>query len=225
MTEEAGNLSSYGAGMGLKPRYVVVPLSMAPFQSSFLDAVNGYATGGSTRCLEEIQEEGAWLLSTLQQAGEPSPAQEVAWPEKWSGPCTVGNMIANLATLPADMPIHTAYHIVRDGQPSILRVKRPTLSRERCDGFTIKTGDEAVPYSAVIWAHPREPDAPTQPDAGEAVVRDIKRALESTDKIANEAFMQGFDRSILQRHAEHAGVFLRSALAALTGTQQAKGEG
>jgi len=46
-----------------KLRYVVVPLSMAPFPSSFLDAINGYATGGSTRCLDAIHEEGAWLLS------------------------------------------------------------------------------------------------------------------------------------------------------------------
>lgn len=110
------------------------------------------------------------------------------WPEKWSGSITVGNMIANLATLPADMPIHTAYHIIREDQPLILRVKRPTLSRERCDGLTIKTGDETVPYSAVIWAHPREPDtAPDQPaektppinDCGEGEpVRVLRRVLE-----------------------------------------------
>jgi len=47
--------------MSTKPRYVIAPLSMAPFPPSFLDAINGYATGGSTRCLEAIHEEGAWL--------------------------------------------------------------------------------------------------------------------------------------------------------------------
>lgn len=116
-------------------------------------------------------------LSTFPQAAEPSPAQgPVAWPEKWSGPITVGNMIANLATLPADMPVHTAYHIIREGQPSLLRVKRPTLSRERCDGLTIKTDDESVPYSAVIWAHPREPDATPQADVTGLVGRWIALA-------------------------------------------------
>ena len=50
---------------GLSPRYVVVPLSMAPFPPPFLDAINGYAAGGSTRCLEAIQAEGSWLLAEV----------------------------------------------------------------------------------------------------------------------------------------------------------------
>jgi hypothetical protein len=44
-------------------RFVIVPLSMAPYPESFLDAINGFATGGSTRCLEAIHEEGAWISS------------------------------------------------------------------------------------------------------------------------------------------------------------------
>lgn len=79
------------------------------------------------------------------------------WPEKWSGDCTVGNLIANLASLPPDMPVYTGYHIQMDGK-SHLKVKRPTVSRERVEGTNIKTGDDSVPYSAVIWTHPREPD-------------------------------------------------------------------
>lgn len=45
-------------------RYVIVPLSRAPYADSFLDAVNGYATGGSGRCLEAIQAEGARIEAT-----------------------------------------------------------------------------------------------------------------------------------------------------------------
>lgn len=92
------------------------------------------------------------------------------WPVKWSGPVTVGNMIANLLTLPPEMPIHSAYHLIRDGQPSRLFVKHPTVSRERVDGREIKTGDESVPYSAVIWSHGRDPEI-----AAALVVAEIER--------------------------------------------------
>lgn len=47
-----------------KPCFVMVPLSMAPYPAAFLEAINGFATGGSTRCLEAIHEEGAWILPT-----------------------------------------------------------------------------------------------------------------------------------------------------------------
>lgn len=49
------------AEKGTRPRYVVVPLSMAPYPTAFLDAINGFARGGSSRCLEAIHEEGAWI--------------------------------------------------------------------------------------------------------------------------------------------------------------------
>lgn len=90
-------------------------------------------------------------------------AQPVAWPEKWSGPCTVGNMIANLRTLPPEMPLYSAYHISMGDKPSLLKVKRPTLSRERVEGNDIKTGDESIPYSAVIWTEPRDFTEATNP--------------------------------------------------------------
>lgn len=95
------------------------------------------------------------LMPFLAAAPRQPQGAEVDWPEKWSGPCTVGNMIANLKTLPAEMPIYTAYHVPMDDEPSLLKVKRPTLSRERVEGTNIKTGDESVSYSAVIWSQPR----------------------------------------------------------------------
>lgn len=103
----------------------------------------------------------------------------VAWPEKWSGPCTVGNMIANLSTIPPETPIYTGYHIHLEDQPSLLKVRRPTLSRERVDGTNIKTGDESIPYSAVIWAAPRDPadDRPTP-----ATPEGLREALEALDE-------------------------------------------
>lgn len=42
---------------------VVLPLSRAPFPLSFFDAINGYATGGSGRCREEIEAAGARIAS------------------------------------------------------------------------------------------------------------------------------------------------------------------
>ena len=85
---------------------------------------------------------------------------------KWYGDLTVGDMIANLRTMPADMPIHSAYHVIHDDGTATCYVKPPTVSRERVDGIEIKTGDESVPYSAVIWSHPREPDRAADPDHG-----------------------------------------------------------
>ncbi|EJL25591.1 hypothetical protein [Novosphingobium sp. AP12] len=102
-------------------------------------------------------------------------ASEGDWSEAWSGPCTVGNMIANLRTLPPETPLYSAYHISRKDAPSLLRVRRPTLSRERVDGITIKTGDERVPYSAVIWSHPKEPDP--APSDQEKLVEELVEAL------------------------------------------------
>jgi hypothetical protein len=111
-------------------------------------------------------------FAALRASTDAAPvAGEDAYPARWSGHLTVGNMIANLRTLPLDMPIYSAYHVVLgDGGPSLLRVKTPTMSRERVDGITIKTGDESVPYSAVIWSHPQQPDPaalahPPVPDA------------------------------------------------------------
>ena len=116
-------------------------------------------------------------------------ASEGDWPEAWSGPCTVGNMIANLRTLPPETPLYSAYHISRTGAPSLLRVQRPTLSRERVDGITIKTGDESVPYSAVIWSHPKEPlsapsDQEKMADLLTKAVGDIAAALTMAGKQA-----------------------------------------
>ena len=107
----------------------------------------------------------AWNLRARSSA--PEAREGEAWPERWSGPCTVGNMISNLRTLPPEMPLYSAYHIPRDDQPSLLKVKRPTLSRERVDGTNIKTGDKSIPYSAVIWSQPRDPEEahPAAPSA------------------------------------------------------------
>lgn len=135
-------------------------------------------------------------MSTNVQQGE-------TWPEKWSGDCTVGNMIANLRTLPPEMPLYTAYHIPMDGEPSLLRVKRPTMSRERVDGITIKTGDKTVPYSAVIWTQPQDPleahPSPTpatldEGAEGEPVVS-ASKLLDLADRLAQRAEMARSDAS------------------------------
>lgn len=41
------------------PQSVVVPLSGAPYGDDFLQAINGFAIGGSTRCRDAIEEAGA----------------------------------------------------------------------------------------------------------------------------------------------------------------------
>lgn len=74
---------------------------------------------------------------------------------KWNGDITVGNMIANLLTLPHDMNLHAAYHSVIPGKSSVCRVKNPTLSKERVVGQTIDPQNKDEPYSAVIWSHPQ----------------------------------------------------------------------
>lgn len=70
-------------------RFVVVPLSGAPYPPTFLDAINGFATGGSTRCREAIMEEGAWL-DALSAAPRPT-GEAVAWRGQTDGidECTV----------------------------------------------------------------------------------------------------------------------------------------
>ncbi|WP_298700914.1 hypothetical protein [uncultured Brevundimonas sp.] len=125
----------------------------------------GLSTLAELHAAERLIDQQAAEIRRLKAREE---AQPVAWPEAWSGPCTVGNMIANLKTLPPEMPLYTAYHIPMDGEPSLLKVKRPTLSRERVDGTNIKTGDESVPYSAVIWTEPRDFGEATTPPAPEA---------------------------------------------------------
>lgn len=166
----------------------------------------------TTPARAEAQDEGA--------AGE--------WSEKWSGPCTVGNMIANLRTLPPEMPIYTAYHIPMAGEPSLLRVKRPTMSRERVDGITIKTGDESVPYSAVIWTQPQNPleahPSPTPAADADRVREALKLSVDALFDLKAAFVKPGtYDgakgKAIKQAHVAH-----RSALAALKSTAAKEGE-
>ncbi|WGM31453.1 hypothetical protein [Brevundimonas sp. NIBR11] len=46
---------------------VIVPLNRAPYPRAFLDAINGFATGGSGRCREAIEAEGAILAALPQE--------------------------------------------------------------------------------------------------------------------------------------------------------------
>jgi hypothetical protein len=127
----------------------------AYWQGNGEEAAGGYAKWAAV--CEALQAYDRDALTTPARAEAQDEGAAGEWPEKWSGDCTVGNMIANLKTLPPEMPLYTAYHIPMDGEPSLLRVKRPTMSRERVDGITIKTGDKSVPYSAVIWTQPQDP--------------------------------------------------------------------
>ena len=166
---------------------------------------------GVEQAAAEAEKIVARLLSSAPEARE-----RETWPERWSGPCTVGNMISNLRTLPPEMPLYSAYHIPRDDQPSLLKVKRPTLSRERVDGTNIKTGDESIPYSAVIWSQPRDPEEahPAAPSADklridlwwnaedwEATFDNIEDAYEA----ATNAEMRGV--AALGRATQHDTVF------------------
>lgn len=45
------------------PQSVVVPLSGAPYSDEFLQAINGFATGGSTRCRDALEAEGAFIAA------------------------------------------------------------------------------------------------------------------------------------------------------------------
>jgi len=167
----------------------------------------------TTPARAEAQDEGA--------AGER--------PEKWSGPCTVGNMIANLRTLPPEMPIYTAYHIPMDGEPSLLRVKRPTMSRERVDGITIKTGDENVPYSAVIWTQPQDPlearPSPTLAADADRVREEVARVEVLIEDLTYAAMPTKPDVvTLCGSTASQARDDLRAILAALKSTAAKEGE-
>lgn len=136
-------------------------------------------------------------------AAQPSAGAQNEWPEKWSGPCTVGNMIANLKTLPPEMPLYTAYHVTFDdgyGPKSLCKVKRPTMSRERVDGTNIKTCDDTIPYSAVIWANPQNVTA--QPDTGDVA------ALRSGVYVASRASIP--ERGQMWRDVRSSGVKVNS---------------
>lgn len=131
------------------------------------------------------------VLVAALSASPPVPA--VAWPEKWSGDCTVGNFIANLSSLPPEMPLYTAYHIPQEDARSLLKVKRPTLSRERVDGSNIKTGDETIPYSAVIWSQPKETPYATPSADQSGVIGALVKALEPFAHIASHAGLPNDD--------------------------------
>lgn len=69
----------------------------------------------------------------------------------WEWPCnTVGKLIANLQTLPPEMPFYTAYFVEIAGK-RVTRCSNPSLSRETTDGFTVLKYDEKD-QSLVIWA-------------------------------------------------------------------------
>lgn len=96
---------------------------------------------------------------------------------EWGYANTVGNLIAQLRTLPPEMPIHGAFHAdYKGGRQAFIRGL--TLSRERVNGRKIETGNENVPYSAVMWSAPEQD--PTEAAAQLAAVtaeRDAALAL------------------------------------------------
>jgi len=109
-----------------------------------------------------------------------APPSDEPKPE-WGNAETVGNLIAQLRTMPADQPIYGAYHIIQDDGPALLRVKGLTLSRERVvDGRTI---DEkaAVPYSIVAWTGSKEPAAERGTVDREAIATEIAKSIYGDD--------------------------------------------
>lgn len=106
------------------------------------------------------------LRSTEGKEAEPEPV--------WGYGETVGNLIAQLRTLDPAMPIHAGFHADLRGTRQAM-VRGLTLSRERVSGRKIDSCNEAVPYSAVIWASPQ--DALTHL-AAEAHVAKLREALE-----------------------------------------------
>jgi hypothetical protein len=57
-------------------RLMLVDLNAAPFTREFFDALNGYATGGSGRCLDTLSIWNAWLAASP-SVGGPSNLQKV----------------------------------------------------------------------------------------------------------------------------------------------------
>jgi hypothetical protein len=83
----------------------------------------------------------------------PGPTERDDKPQQrtWEWPCnTVGKLVANLQTLPPEMPFYTAYFVEIDGV-KVTRTKSPSLSYETTDGFRVLKYDEND-KSLVMWA-------------------------------------------------------------------------
>ncbi len=63
---------------------------------------------------------------------------------------TVGALVANLLTLPQEMPFYTAYHVEISGK-RVTKTTNASLSRETVAGGRIQKYD-ASKQSLVIWA-------------------------------------------------------------------------
>ena len=94
-------------------------------------------------------EEAIFVRAATSPAGDPEP--------EWGDARTVGNLIAQLRTLDPALPVYGAFHAEYQGRQQCF-VRGLTLSKERVNGRRIETGNEAIPYSAVIWSAPAEPE-------------------------------------------------------------------
>lgn len=79
------------------------------------------------------------------------PSSDEKDDKRWEWPVnTVGKLIANLQTLPPDMPFYTAYFVEIDGA-RVTRTRSPSLSYETTDGFRVAAYDKSK-KSLVMWA-------------------------------------------------------------------------
>lgn len=69
---------------------------------------------------------------------------------EWGAPKTIRQLIAQLETMDADLPVHGALHVELGGK-RMARCRHLCMSFERVDAPWIKQGDESIPYSLVFW--------------------------------------------------------------------------
>ena len=124
-------------------------------------------------------EDNGFATYTAHQNGYEDAATQCAWegwrgalqtngsPVGWGDAKTVGQLISQLRTIDPSESIRTAYFVTIGGEKRT-KVSGVTLSRERVEGGFIRTGDESVSYSNVIWASQDEREH-TRADSGEAV--------------------------------------------------------
>ncbi len=106
------------------------------------------------------------------------PMREAQWrsPATWKCPIsTVADLIGNLQTIDQSMEVRGAYFV--EGVSDRARARGLSLSRERVSNGRIKSGDDSVPYSLVIWTAPDEAALAAQPPAPSRGREEIAKKL------------------------------------------------
>ncbi len=114
------------------------------------------------------------------------PMREAQWrsPATWKCPIsTVADLIGNLQTIDQSMEVRGAYFV--EGVSDRARARGLSLSRERVSNGRIRSGDDSVPYSLVIWTAPDEAVLAAQPPAPlrgrEEIARIVFKTLVHSD--------------------------------------------